>query len=298
MGSTVEPREPVNPLDERNLLDADASARWRGFPIGYVEAAPELVGHCGTDDEVLLAMLDAGHARAAFRYGRRTHEHLLGAGSIGVFAPGGHADVSHWRCDGVRRIMLRIDPRGLDDGPLAEHLAPGAMRSELEFQDEALASVLRAMVQEVAAGCPSGPLYAESLSLGVAMRLQRRHADGGNARARERGRLTAAQSRRVEARVRGHLSRELSIADLAAAAGFSRSQFVRLFKNTYGCTPYRYVLDARLAQARTLIADGRQPLAEIADGTGFSSQSHMTTAFVRAFGVTPGELRRARGGPV
>ncbi|WP_212747094.1 helix-turn-helix domain-containing protein [Marinobacter alexandrii] len=32
-------------------------------------------------------------------------------------------------------------------------------------------------------------------------------------------------------------------------------------------------------------------LAEIAYTTGFSSQSHMTTAFTRTLGVTPGALR-------
>ena len=71
---------------------------------------------------------------------------------------------------------------------------------------------------------------------------------------------------------------------------------MRLFKNTFACTPYQYVLDMRLRHARALVLGGQLPLAGIAEEAGFSSQSHMTTAFVRAFGATPGDLRRAGPG--
>lgn len=286
---------PVNPLEERNLLSAEAVSRWAGLAIGWVEAVPDLSGSCETAGHTLLAMLDCGRARAEFHYGHRSIERELGAGAIGLFAPGGHADVSRWRCDGVRRIMLQFDQARLDDAVLSDQLARMPLRTELEFHDDDLAGVLRAMVHEVAEGCPSGVLYAESLSLGVAMRLQQRAASR-YATPRERGRLSAAQARRVEELVQARLTQSLSIGELAQAAGFSKTQFVRLFKNTFTCTPYQYIFNARLQRARALVQDSAQPLAGIAEDAGFSSQSHMTTAFLRAFGVTPGGLRREVAG--
>lgn len=281
----------VNPLEERNLLTAEDVAKWAGFQIGWVEAVPELSGSCETAGHTLLAMLDCGRAQAEFHYGSRSFGYELGAGAIGLFTPGGHADISRWRCDGVRRIMLQFNHESLADAVLSEQLQRMPLRPELEFHDGGLAGVLRSMVHEVAAGCPSGDLFAESLSLGVAMRLQQRAA-GRYGTQRERGRLSATQVARIEEAVACGLTDALSIGKLACDAGFSKTQFVRLFKNTFDCTPYQFILRARLAQAHQRVQGGLQPLAEVAEEAGFSSQSHMTTAFVKAFGVTPGELRR------
>jgi len=84
----------------------------------------------------------------------------------------------------------------------------------------------------------------------------------------------------------------LAIGELARAAGFSKTQFVRLFKNTFSCTPYTYIMRTRLQQAKQQVLGSSQTLAVIAGNTGFSSQSHMTTAFARAFQATPGDMRR------
>lgn len=282
---------PVNPLAERNLLDSDALSRWAGMPIGWVEAVPDLSGSCETAGNTLLAMIDCGCAQADFQYGSRRFSYELSAGAIGLFTPGGHADVSRWRCEGVRRIMLQFDQVRLGDAVLSEQLARMPLRSEREFHDADLAGVLRAMVHEAAAGSPSGALYAESLSLGVAMRLQQRSASRYST-ARERGKLSVAQAERVRELVMTMLAKDLSIGELAQVTGFSKTQFVRLFKNSFACTPYEYILNVRLQEAKTLILNSELPLAVIADEVGFSSQSHMTTAFVRAFDVTPGGLRR------
>ena len=286
---------PVNPLEERSLLSDESVAKWAGFSIGWVEAVPELTGRCDTQGHALLAMLDCGQAHAEFRYGQRSFDYELGAGAIGMFAPGGHADSSRWRCDGVRRIMLRFDYERLADDALSDQLASMPLRSELEFHDDDLAAVLRTMVREVASGCERGELFAESLSLGVAIRLQQRAA-GRYATKRERGRLSMAQVKGVEDLVRSRLAQPLAIGELARAAGFSKTQFVRLFKNTFSCTPYHYIMRTRLHQAKQQVLGSSQSLAAIAGNTGFSSQSHMTTAFARAFRATPGDMRRAARG--
>lgn len=284
---------PVNPLEERSLLDSDALSRWAGMPIGWVEAVPDLSGSCQTAGNTLLAMIDCGSAQAEFQYGSRCFSYELSGGAIGLFTPGGHADVSRWRCDGVRRIMLQFDQAQLGDAVLSEQLARMPLRSEREFHDADLAGVLRAMVHEAAAGSPSGALYAESLSLGVAMRLQQRSVSRYST-VRERGKLSVVQTERVREIVKTRLAKDLSIGELAQATNFSKTQFVRLFKNSFACTPYEYILKARLQEAQTLILNSEQALAVIAEEVGFSSQSHMTTAFVRAFEVTPGSLRRGR----
>jgi AraC family transcriptional regulator len=281
----------VNPHHERSLFSAQALAAWSGFPIGWVEASPAAAAGAHTVDKTLLAMLDTGAARAEFGYTRRSACLDLSAGAMGLFVAGTDMHHCRWRCDdGVRRIMIELRPDRLADPLLAEQLHRAPLQTQLEFRDDGLAAVLRSIVREVAAGCPNGALYAESLSLGIALRLQQRGS--GAPCSRERGKLSAVQAQRIEELVRSQLAKPISLRTLADAAGFSSAQFVRLFKNTFGCTPHHYVLRTRLARSRDLVLGSSLPLATIADEAGFASQSHMTSAFVRAYKTPPGQMRR------
>jgi AraC-like DNA-binding protein len=78
-----------------------------------------------------------------------------------------------------------------------------------------------------------------------------------------------------------------SLADLAAASGLSRFQVVRAFSQVTGMTPHAYLVQRRIRSVRRMIAKGT-PLADAAFASGFADQSHMTRAFVRAYGITPG----------
>jgi AraC family transcriptional regulator len=51
----------------------------------------------------------------------------------------------------------------------------------------------------------------------------------------------------------------------------------------------------RLERARELLETSAMPIAEVAERSGFASQSHLTRVFSGTFGVSPGQFRRARG---
>lgn len=272
--------ETLNVHSERSRLAPELLARWRGLPVGWFDAGVT-VRHRNFVAGKRLALLDAGVAQARFDFGTGLKVHDLGAGAMGLF-DGRACRLSEWSCRSVRRIMVDLD---------AEQLEPEALeglRQDLEFRDDELAGVLRAMVREIDEGCPHGALYAESLSVSVLMRLQRTH---GLAR-RERGALTADQLRRVDELIAEHIAEGPTLAALAEAAGYSKAHFVRLFRRSTGTSPHRYVLLRRLAQARELIVTSSLPLAEVASATGFASQSHLNGAFVRVYRCTPGEARR------
>jgi AraC family transcriptional regulator len=278
-----------DPSFERSLFPQGALARWMGLPIAWTESSPHQVRATLTSERNGLVMIDAGATQADFHYGVRAMSCEFTPGAIGFFAVGTELADSRWRWRATRRIALDLDAALPGAEGLLDTLRDLPRRTQIEFHDDELASVLRVMAAEVADGCPRGRLFAESLSLGVALRLQERAA-----RTFERGKLMPAQLQRVQDLVDAQLARDLSLAQLAACTGFSPSQFVRLFKNTFGCTPHQYVLRARLARARALVVDTELSLAAVASATGFSSQSHLTSAFVRAFGVPPGKLRRMR----
>lgn len=81
---------------------------------------------------------------------------------------------------------------------------------------------------------------------------------------------------------------DLTVAELAQAAGYSPYHFMRSFRNTIGLTAHAYIVQHRLHAARALLAGG-MPAAEAALAVGFADQSHLIRQFKACHGVTPGQ---------
>lgn len=80
---------------------------------------------------------------------------------------------------------------------------------------------------------------------------------------------------------------EHSLSDLAALVGLSRFQLLRGVRRATGQSPHSLRQTLRVQRAQALIR-AATPLAEAAVAAGFADQSHMTRAFVRVTGATPG----------
>lgn len=284
---------PENVHSETSCFAPEAQARWKGFPIGWLDAAPLVTTRDFELPRPTLAMLEAGVATAEFAFaGGRTASHDFSSGALGLFVPDVHFQSSSWKCQGVRRAMLDIDLSALHLDGCDDDWISAPLQLNTGFADPELSTVMRRMVAEVAANCPNGALYAQSLSLGVLFRLtstQRQHKAGSQ---RERGVMTPAQIARVQDLIQASLEGDLDLNALAASAGLGVTHFSRIFKNTFGCTPHHHVLMARIDKAKHLIRHSSLPLAMIAAEAGFSSQSHMTAVFNRWVQSTPGEWRR------
>jgi len=80
--------------------------------------------------------------------------------------------------------------------------------------------------------------------------------------------------------------------DLAAReAGLSRHHFLRLFREVYGKTPYRYLVEKRIVMAKEQLASTELPIHEVAAEAGFVSSSAFARAFRKATGQTPSAYR-------
>lgn len=89
-----------------------------------------------------------------------------------------------------------------------------------------------------------------------------------------------------------NLAQPMRIRDLAHYHSLSASHFARLFREHQGVTPQRFLQDARLARAKTLLADGDLNVKEIAAACGYVDAAHFCHAFKAGTRLTPKEFRR------
>jgi AraC family transcriptional regulator len=147
---------------------------------------------------------------------------------------------------------------------LFESLARGAAPGELEIE-EAVVGLLQGVLD--AAGCSRA----------------RTAADGG-------------EDEDVVARARlalgERLAERLTLAALAREVGVSRGRLCRVFRRRTGTTLHAYREQVRLRAALSALASTGQDLTELALDLGYSSHSHFTASFRRAFGLPPSEARR------
>jgi AraC family transcriptional regulator len=185
-------------------------------------------------------------------------------------------------------VVVELDAGRLEqllhgDGPQSSYV----LTPQLNIDDPQIAALIRNMRMEVEAGCPAGSLYAESLSVALAAYLFGRYsAKASNAGVSER-RFSNAQTRRVLDYVHAHLGSDFSLVDLARVVEVSPRHFSRLFRNSFGTTPYKYVVSERVTQAKALLGRRALSIVEIAEGLGFANQSHFTDVFRKATGVPP-----------
>ena len=97
---------------------------------------------------------------------------------------------------------------------------------------------------------------------------------------------------RTEALLRDRLAEALSLDDLAQDLGLSHVTLNRCFRRETGTTVFERLRELRLERAAELIGHQGRSLTEIAYDCGFSSPSHLSTAFRKRFGMTARSWRR------
>ena len=86
-----------------------------------------------------------------------------------------------------------------------------------------------------------------------------------------------------------------TVANLAAAVGCSRAAFARRFAERVGETPIAFLTGWRLALAADRLRSGTGTIAAVARDVGYSTPFALSSAFKRAYGVSPNRYRFAPG---
>lgn len=98
--------------------------------------------------------------------------------------------------------------------------------------------------------------------------------------------------RRTKAFLEAELAKPLRLTDIGRAVGSSPLYLTQLFRAMEGVPLHQYLTQLRLARALAELPHAND-LTQLALNVGFSSHSHFTARFRRAFGTTPSAFRRS-----
>jgi AraC family transcriptional regulator len=131
----------------------------------------------------------------------------------------------------------------------------------------------------------------ESLARVFLVKLLQRYGEERHEALEFGGGFTARQYKRVLDFVEANFAGPVTIEEMAAEAGLSPAHFSRLFKQVLGDSPYQFVMDYRVEQAKKMLTDRERPLIDVALACGFSDQPHFGRVFKKLTGLTPREFR-------
>ena len=97
---------------------------------------------------------------------------------------------------------------------------------------------------------------------------------------------------RTKTYLASELGRSIQLAEIARAVGASPGYLTQLFRAVEGVPLHAYLTQLRLAQALVELPRS-EDLTALALELGFSSHSHFSARFRRAFGLSPSAFRRA-----
>jgi AraC-like DNA-binding protein len=97
--------------------------------------------------------------------------------------------------------------------------------------------------------------------------------------------------------IESELANELRVEQAAAVAHVSPAAFARFFRREVGKSFTDYVNDARCSWAALRLAQGREPIAQVAQGCGFPTLSNFGEQFKRRLGVAPRSFRKGVRAP-
>ena len=224
--------------------------------------------------------------RGAFRLGHKGREWLLGTGCVFLSRPNEvyrYAHLKDVEPDSCLSVTLsRSLSRELSERLGCLALVP-QISNRLRFLQLELASIVR---DDIPLGLET--LACEFFEAAAEASTGDRHLYRPNQLSWYAERIHAARQR-IDAKP----ADQHSLSQLSSLVAMSPFLFARVFRELIGVPPHRYLIQIRLARARTLLESGMS-VTDTCYAAGFNNLSHFIRTFRSHFGFVPSVTRASR----
>ena len=268
------------------------SAEWTGFDIRHLRVLPgELVEQTHPFHKINIT-LEGSILRERHTASGKRQTNRIGKGFV-CLNPAGQPSKAVWESE-LECLMIMLNPIFVAQTAMEQNFSGSLELIEpFERRDPLIQHIGLALLTEANGREPVGRMYAESLAQTLILHLLKNYTVAGYSPAATGG-LPAFKLRRAKEFIREHLEEDLTLAEVAAAVGFSRFHFARAFRRSTGLTPHQYLMRQRINRAKELLTKGELPLVEVGIQAGFKNQSHFTTLFRKFTALTPKAFREAK----
>jgi AraC family transcriptional regulator len=293
-------KQSINDLSvlyPNSVLRSSDAIGWQNVRAIHFRHSSKVALIPASDDHCMVLNLGAPFFTHVYP-GKRRFEGRLLSSEVAIIPAG-----SSWTCrsedpDGPTMLLLYLRPlfvraaaRELNFPHNEIDLTP-----QIGFRDKHICHVAMSLLHELNEANVVGRLYADSLATGLAIQLVRRYSSLKDIHVGHGG-MAPHKLRKAIALIDHHLSDEkegrVALRAVAQDVRMSYFHFSRAFKQAMGMTASNYIAERRIERAKKMLEETELPISEIALRSGFSSQSHFTTAFRRLAGATPKAFRAA-----
>lgn len=88
-----------------------------------------------------------------------------------------------------------------------------------------------------------------------------------------------------------NLKEELTLGMISDYVHLSKFHFSRIFRETTGMSPFRYITECRITKAKNLLAYTEESIFNIAEEVGFNTSSNFCNLFQKYEGISPSAFR-------
>jgi AraC-like DNA-binding protein len=199
-----------------------------------------------------------------------------------------------WVGTGFDYVHYHVPRAALDEIARDHGIEPvGSYRFAQGEHDIVLAQLTKCVLPLIGSRDWTNSLALDQFSLILGAHVLKTYAGHPPLRVKKRGGLSPWQGMRAAEMIRENLEGNIRLSDMARECGLSVSHFTRAFRNSFGKSPYRWLLERRIDCAKALLTTCDLPIADIAIRSGFSDQAAFTRAFGRVVGDSPGRWKRA-----
>jgi AraC family transcriptional regulator len=159
-------------------------------------------------------------------------------------------------------------------------------------RDPLIAQIGRLLTAELESDRVGSRLFVDALTIALSIHLLRHYSDCQQPFREDVGGLPYSKLQQAIAYINDHLTEDVTISAIANELGMSPYYFSRLFRQSMGIPPYKYVMERRIERSQGLLKMTSLSVAEIAKQVGFASQNQLTVQFRQFTGITPSNYRK------
>jgi AraC family transcriptional regulator len=203
-------------------------------------------------------------------------------------------DPTRWLFDKPGDIMLVLLNRAYLETAIeaASGRSPASVEIVPQFviRDLTLERIAHQLLSKIFDPAFDSKLRTESLAQELAEHILQQHTSLDLQPPNRPHTMSPTRLKRAADFIEANLGVDMSLKDIANAAGMSLFHFAKVFKRATGRSPHQYLTERRILHARCLLHDGRLSVGEVASAVGLS-QNRFGIVFKRLMRMTPSKFR-------